>query len=335
MRSLDLGDAFTPAGLLTAAPEEGPSPSVPESSEYMARASRTLRIVEEKVASEEDRVGRRTLLDFINSVDTETCLNHVAEYRTLIRSNTWPNVPQPHLDADGFLIHFERSALAYVTSAFRALRWLQNPDPLRLCEVHREVLASEALRGQYGKSSPDGLDQRLERCMDELAGYLDDEDQLIVLGSLPLPFRSAESALVHDLRALIKSHPNPPNVDALIEGEAWKFVRRHAQWRIDSLASIYEGMRHHQPDEGEERTRALELTRRRAALIQDLPTRAQELADFLLALNFLNLAMEPAFSFKSGVGLLHGLVFKAAEELGSTPTERQLVLDRNRLFNNH
>lgn len=305
----------------------------------MQQALRILRVVDAMVSRSERRVGRKRLLAFVNAIDPRHVDAHVDYYRGLIRNNAWPNnADSSEPDMGRFLTGFGKSAQAYVTAGFTSLSWLLRPVSSNFHKVHRKVLAAEALRGLFGKSSPVGLDQRLERCADELLEYLDSESQLITLGTLPSPFRSAESSLIRDFQCLRLTYPEPPNADQLVSQSesadlAWQFIRRHTRWRVDALASVYDELRDHCPETSEQTERRLRTAEERSRLVQSLPPEAANLADFLLSLNYLNLALEPAHSFKSGIGLLNGLIFRASEHHGSTPSERQLVLDRNHLYN--
>lgn len=303
-------------------------------------AVRAVHRTERLCVSLEREFGRERLLRAVDAIDADRARNHVNHYRRLIRTNEWPNAVLGIGD-EAFLDHYERAALVYIKAGFNALAFVEDPNVAPLADVHRDVLSSEALRGQYGKSSPDGLDRRLERCEDDLLEHLDHEDELILLGTLPTPLMTAEDYVIRDFVAMQAVVPRAPSLEDVLslEPEAaepvWVFLRRHARWRIDSLARAYNELGNCVGDLDADLTRRALATTARNELFEALCPEAARFADLLTAFNLLNLTLEPAYSFKGGVGLLHGVVFAAAQDLASTPTQRQLVLDRQQFFHHH
>ncbi|MHB8512662.1 MAG: hypothetical protein ACYDCC_10840 [Actinomycetota bacterium] len=302
----------------------------------LTTASRAIESVVARIASGERRLGRERLVNIVNAINTDDANNHVAQYRHIIRAHRWPNTAQREVSAEDFINQFGRAALVYIDCAFEAAAWLERRDSRDLPRVHGLVLASEALRGQLGKSSPAGLDERLDRAMEELLRYLKDEDDLYILCSLPTPMKSAETQLVDGYATLRTEHETVPDITTLLSGSenstAWTFFRTFCRWRLDRFAQVWIELEKTFTSFPSLRVPGSVGTDR-AGLLQALPPRAQKLSDYIAALNLLNLALEPSFSFKGGPGLLHAEVFRAASHLGGSPMERQLVLEREQLLN--
>lgn len=289
--------------------------------------------VEEHTASHEVGLGRDVLVRTINDIDADVAHNHIDEYRyKIIRNNVWPNVERPQVGDTAFITQFGLAASAYIDSAFTAARWLRDRDSHTLVHAHRSVLISEALRGQLGKSSPDGLDVRLDNAIDELLEYLDDEDDIYTACSTSAAKKPAEIAMVADFDAVRTEFTTMPDEATLVTlpptSATWVFFRRYCRWRMDRFAELWEKLAHLTVPTVDD---AL-VNAERVALLAGLPASALQLADYISALNILNLSLEPTFSFKGGPGLLHAEVFRAAAPLASTPALRQLVLDRNDLL---
>ncbi len=66
-----------------------------------------------------------------------------------------------------------------------------------------------------------------------------------------------------------------------------------------------------------------------------MPPCLREAVDFVVALNFLNLTLEPSFGFKGCVGTPHGFIFREAEQRGrsNAPVLSEVRLDKWQLFN--
>jgi hypothetical protein len=291
--------------------------------------------VEGRTAFHESSFGRDQLVEVINDVADAAARYHVDEYRyRIVRENTWPNVDLPDVDHHDFVSLFGFAALTYVDAAFDAARWLQTRDTRTLVSAHRAVLVSEALRGQFGKSSPDGLDARLERAVDQLLVYLDNEDDIYTLCSSSSMMKPAEIAMVADFQKMKAESASMPDSATVLgippTSATWVFFRRHCRWRFDRFVQMWEELSLLSVSEGEQVSS--DSDEMRDHLLETLPARALELADFVSALNIFNLSLEPTSSFKGGPGLLHAEVFRAASHLAPTPVLRQLALDRDALL---
>lgn len=297
-------------------------------------AVRTIFAVEEHTARHEVAFGRDNLVAVVNDIPPGEAHNHIDEYRRIIRENTWPNVVQPDVGDAAFITQFGLAAQAYVDTAFAAARWLETRDSRTLVKAHRGVLISEALRGQLGKSSPDGLDERLEQAIDQLVEYLDDEDDLYIVCAASSTMKPAEIAMVVDYYAMKAEFTSMPDMNMLVtlpaSSATWLFFRRYCRWRFDRFGELWEQLSLLSMLEGD--LIVADVDKVRFDLLATLPGPARQLADFVSALNVLNLSLEPTLSFKSGPGLLHAEVFRAAAHLAPTPVLRQLVLDRDDLL---
>jgi hypothetical protein len=298
----------------------------------LATASRSavaLANIEKSVAAHEAGFGRERLLRLITAVSQEHVVGHVAFYREIVRVGDWPN-EEVESTLPKFIDDFENAAAIYVATAFKALAFLENGKPQDLPEMAHLVAASEALRGQYGKRSPTGLDARLDEYEQDLArllsGLPDPMEALELLCTPADPHLSAESMLLEDLAELQKVFPVPPSENDLIcepsehTEIAWIFLRRHARWSLAQVRNWYrdlngETLRTLLQNTREQRQR---MTDARAEVVNRISSRlgvkaasrAREAATALTLLNHLNLALEPCFSFKGGVGLAHGLIFR-------------------------
>lgn len=282
------------------------------------RAKAILNRTEEQVKTLEEKFGVDRLLQLVNSIDSSYCSIHTEYYREVIRRRPWPNVVRGG-SIDIFQDEFERSALIYAEIGFRALEYLADPPSSDLRRIYRLVCASEGLRGQYGKSSPDGLDSRLERCVEQLGSSLD-EETIATVGTPTGSLRTAEAALIEDFLELRSHYPEPPTIDQLVgrggkaTDMAMNFLRRHARWRLDSVAKLYAISTGWESKAEYSRSRRLTTAREQQLALTDTPEELHELVDAIVALNFLNLALEPSFGFKGCVGFAHGLIFQLAEQ---------------------
>lgn len=297
----------------------------------------TLSRIERHVEEYEKAFGRERLLRLVSQIPLSDINEHVNDYRQVIRRRKWPNENRPTSFAL-FLKEYEWATLAYLRVGFLALEFLEKPTAAKLIPIYRMVEASEALRGQFGKRSPTGLDARIDAYTAELdiildAHDLDDDGRIGNLLCTPGdPFLSAESALLHDLNEAKASFPSPPSIGDLITVDAaqakpmWIVLRRHAKWSLPRLVSwytefdismlmdaMYAGQNQRQAL-ASERAAAVECIRKTCS--PSVHRRIEELAAATAVLNHLNLALEPCFSFKAGAGLVHGLIFKMAASEG-------------------
>ncbi len=300
----------------------------------LERAKVTVLGLEGSITALENEFGRGRLLKTVNAIADDHANEHVSRYRKLIHGNQWPHRDQPDVGPSQFIDLYDAAAKLYVDAAKSALRYLTEPTPSGLVEAHGLVLLSEAARGLHGKSAPDGLDERLEGAIEELVDHhLHDEDELIELCRLPAGFESAEDLMISDFQAMTMEFASLPDTASLssLSGDSatWRFLQRHCRWRFDRFRHYWHEL-HASPLL--DRVAVARPKTRRNELLLDLPPIAQALVDYICALNYLNLRLEPIFSFKGGPGLLHAEVFRAAENLADTPMGCQLVLQRDQLL---
>lgn len=312
--------------------------------------------VEQNIRQQELKFGRKILLQTIAGMGSDVVVEHVARYRAVIRTGKWPNENRPS-PFETFCSEYERSAHAYVNVGFEALRFIEGSSCASQSEIYQRVAASEALRGQYGKRSPTGLDRRLEQTVDALAACIaeargDDalDEQLNLLCLPTMGFISAEAALLEDFAPLRKAFPGPPTIDDLVNASyrdqevAWTFLRRHAKWSLACLHNCYVQFGTHLFREWMERARQRrqDLAIQREVLIAEIsrtlsPAAATEimtLATEAMVLNQLNLTLEPSCSFKGGPGLAHGVIFGTAPaaDLSTDIAQERLLRDKWTLF---
>lgn len=309
-----------------------------------SRSAVTLAEVERAIAAHEAWFGRERLLRLVEAVPLSQIVDHVAYYRNVIRDREWPNETYATPLAT-FLDDYERASLAYVAAAFESMSFLASPIPSELAKIIQLVEASEALRGQFGKRSPTGLDARLDAYESELESVLDqsgipDAPRALELLCTPTePHLCAESMLLEDLINVQLAFPEAPTVEKLIRAHperaevAWLFLRRHAKWSLAQMHSWYHELNgeHLKGLVRSARSRRSAMADARFTLLDEIAQnhgevvlgRIRELANALTFLNHLNLALEPCFSFKGCVGLAHGLVFRLSETI-TTSTRRQL-----------
>jgi hypothetical protein len=304
---------------------------------YPSRSVIMLARLEQTVSRREGIFGRERLLRTVAAIKESDVAGHVANYRAFIRTNVWPNHVHP-TSTEVFFEEYERGAHHYVKVGFEALEYLaggRTSDGLE--QIFRRVVISEALRGQFGKRSPTGLDERLDDLvitMEEILGGLgvaDIDQALTLLGTPGSSSLTAESLLMNDLRDLRSAFPEPPTIKDIIDDKnnvvAWRFLRRHCRWSIDQLHVAY--VAHPawlltSKIEAAEEFRAHQ-ERERVALLADLRARAASrefhellrVAHAAVTLNHMNLALEPSYSFKGGPGLAHGTVLQIAQKIGA------------------
>jgi hypothetical protein len=315
--------------------------TAPDASAPAGQSCDVLARIDQRVAHLERRFGRARLLNTVARFDKQHFAEHTDYYRSVIRRHRWPNVERESRSASEFISGFARSILAYVNVGFLALKYLANEKNASLSETHRWVAAAEALRGQFGKQSPDGLDAWLDRISDQLSAYVTAEEDLVSLGTPTGSLRSAEAALPEDLESIRSLFPCPPTINDIgrvnrEQGNVlWGFLRRHARWNLDTLQKYYNELDISSTGTtcGREHRNTAALNRQ--ATYRELPERARTLADDLVSLNFLNLALEPSFGFKGCVGVPIGIVFRRMEALGESPmpSHERLVDDKWSLLN--
>lgn len=221
----------------------GEDPSHPQ------RALAMLARIENLVISREARFGRERLLDVVDTIGEADRNAHVADYRTFIRSNEWPNATRPS-STGVFFDEYERCAAQYVSVGFEALDFISAgaPEDARGA-MFRRVMASEALRGQFGKRSPTGLDERLEDLAEVLTallahvGVVDPDAAITTLGTPNESALTAEALMLKDLRDMQMAHAEPPTrsffVNAAPDSAAWRCLRRHCRWSVSQLQLAY------------------------------------------------------------------------------------------------
>lgn len=296
------------------------------------------RQVETHVKQLEGTFGRERLLQTISNIKPEAFSQHVTNHRSIIRSGKWPNEDRPSSFED-FCNEYKRAALAYVNVGFEALAFLAGDRGISVEEMHYKVLCAEALRGQFGKRSPTGLDQRLERTTDKLESclsqFLDGDvltEKVNILCTPTTPWLSAEAALLEDFHQLHQLFGAPPTMDELLSAAgvhhdvAWSFLRRHVKWNFLGIHRLYSEFC--KP----EFSIFLNAARTERAIISerynkisaelaeqmfyDAETEALSFAHEIRVLNKLNLTLEPYFSFKGAPGLPQLLIFQEASKIG-------------------
>lgn len=297
---------------------------------FTAEAIRIVNGVEREIAEHEELFGRDRLLRTVAGFGGEAYATHTGYYRRVIRETTWPHgkwVGGAHAD---FVRGYGYSALGYVWGGFEALNFLAGPSEWSLEQVYGDALVAESLRGQFGKSSPDGLDRRLAELEDRFVAEYGDEEDLLVLGTPIAPVRTAEAGLLEDFAAFRRVFPRPPTIEDVLSVAdherymVWQFLRRHVRWNVGAAAALYDGLAtaRVKPDvaHGEQQARW------RERLLTRLPQPAVELVDAITSLNVLNLVLEPAFSFKGCVGLPLGMIFRAVQHVERRPPLDQVNL---------
>jgi hypothetical protein len=308
---------------------------------FLPLTNQALRVVdriEREVCKQEIVFGPESLLRTIADFGMQAYSSHTDYYRRVIRETVWPHgiwVAGTHTD---FIRGFEYSALGYVWGGFQALRFFAGGSDWQILEVYDDALVAESLRGQFGKSSPDGLDRRLLQLEDQFLAEYGDDNDLILLCTPVAPVRTAETALMEDFRVFRGIFPEPPTVNQILNlaGEhktsAWQFLRRHVRWSVDAAGQLYQW----KPDvlSDDESNRVEHISQSRNRLLAKLPKTAISLVDAITSLNILNLVLEPAFSFKGCVGLPLGMVFRMAHHVERRPPLDQvkLLLGKLNLF---
>jgi len=302
------------------------------------RSTWLLESVESQTIDCELIFGREPLLRTISSVPHDVILDHVRYYRQIIRTNPWPNI-RLESSFSVFLEDYYRAAVAYIETAFELLHSFPWTDSSAFKSQYEKALASEALRGQFGKRSETGLDARLEAGLLEIenlfCGAIPGDivnETIQVLCSPTTPSLSAEAALLKDFVELRAIVPRKPCIEQVVslnndsEEIAWRFLRRHCRWSIEQMAFYYDQFE--SPIFGSsvlsaEKARAAQADKRRRTILKLAETvspavfaQVMKVAQELTMLNHINLALEPSFSFKGGPGLLHGMAFRHGSRLG-------------------
>lgn len=298
---------------------------------YTRQALHIVDRVEREIAQNELNFGRERLLQTVNDFGTESYATHIDYYRRVIRETTWPNgkwVGGMHSD---FLRGFEYSSLGYVWTGFEALRFFAFPNKLSIEQVYEDALIAESLRGQFGKSSPDGLDRRLEELEERFLENYGTEDELVLLCTPIAPIRTVERSLIEDFVGFRTIFPFPPTIDQILdvsesnETSVWQFLRRYVKWNVSALEPFY----HEVPnadDPAPSSARDETTIARRERQLALLPEAALILVDEIMSLNVLNLVLEPAFSFKGCVGFPLGMVFRSVDHVEKRPALDQMTI---------
>lgn len=319
-----------------------------------SRSAIMLNVIEANIRDKEEKFGRERLLRTIAEIPRVDRAQHIERYRNVIRSNHWPNEAN-FSSLDKFLDDYQRSAQIYVSVGFEALDFIAGTSALSLDEIYARVLGSEALRGQFGKRCPSGLDARLDDCVARLEeGLLSiapvsfDEGAIDLLCTPTKPELAAESLLLEDFAQLRDEFSSPPTIDDVLRSTGlrkdivWNFLRRYVRWGVDELPAYYQ---HFSSALFDEQLRANRVERsvqamRRNRLISEITNRCDDpvcleilgIATAVTALNHLNLALEPSYSFKGGPGISHGIVFALAEVAGLKSSLEQISRIKWELF---
>lgn len=314
------GTANTSAGA-----QSGPSRSAD------AALFRVVHACEEQRRMFEERVGLDTILAGMKSeVPTSAIEQSIDTYRVVIRKNLWhyPNTEGALGNVRLFLdvwqdVHTQYYKLAteifdkIVTYGVESLA-----DPM----LYAEVIRSETARGWVGKRSSIGPDKQIEKRADRVEELLshhlafEEIDHVLDIGGA-LPgtsvLRSAEEDMTELLSDYASVEQSPPKI--AVRNRLLRDYSKYSLADLDAKVAAYR------------KSLATAATREPgkaadvdAILAQlPLPIRA-EVTDLLAeiqTLNFLNLNLEPRFSFKSWAGLMHGLVFTAVRDLPGASTD--------------
>ncbi|MCD5422749.1 hypothetical protein ACFYRW_22235 [Rhodococcus pyridinivorans] len=283
-----------------------------------------LEVCEQQRAEYEARMGFDTILDAMaRFVAPHRVTTSIDSYRTVIRKNKWlyPTVVGPIGEVPTFMNLWAAVHTDYHTLATQIFDRVINGDTLALTdpELYAEVIASETNRGWVGKRSPIGPDRQIEQrealVEAALIGHLEDDevDALLTLGGL-LPtsrvLRSAEQDMLAQLSTLVLGTAGSEETDQARR----RMLRDYTKY---SVLDLDEKLAAFVPPRGGGATSSSMLAL--DDLLDRLPHRTRATVTVLLseirALNFLNLNLEPRFSFKSWAGLMHGLVFAAVRDL--------------------
>ena len=298
---------------------------------FTAEALLVVDRVEREIVRHELLIGHERLLRIVAGFGGEAYFTHTGYYRRVIRETVWPHgtwVGSAHAD---FVRGYGYSALGYVWGGFEALKFFGGGSGWSIDEIYEDALVAESLRGQFGKSSPDGLDRRLAQLEDRFVAECGDEDDLVILCTPIAPIRTAEAALIEDFAEFRSIFPKPPTIEDVLNvadhhrDRAWQFLRRHVRWSVSAAAPLYDelttGIRLHEDIEHAEQIRL-----RRDRVLCRLPQSATDLVDAIMSLNVLNLVLEPSFSFKGCVGLPLGMVFRIVQHVERRPPLDQVKL---------
>lgn len=312
--------------------------------------------IEAAVCQKEDEFGRERLLKAVAKVTLENLSRHVNRYRSIVRTHRWPN--ESHVSSlDAFLGDYERSSLIYVEIGFDALNYVDGNSTLALNAMFERVLGSEALRGQFGKRCPTGLDARLESYLAiveakvlSIVPFERNEDAVHLLCTPVKPALAAEALLLEDFAELREEFNVAPSIEEVLTATGsrkdvvWKFLRRHVRWSVADLGAYYH---YFNTALFEERLKASRIERatqeaQRLELVADIASRtsAEICAEILsvaaaaTTLNHLNLTLEPIYSFKGGPGLAQRIVFEQAEVAGlcASVSQEQIISKKRELF---
>jgi hypothetical protein len=300
-------------------------PQAPLAENFVGNAFSQL---EALVSRREAEFGTAALLEFVAGVGARRVEQHVEQYRQIIRQHDWPNVALPD-NSSAFCAGFVAASHAYVEVGFLALEHLARGGGYQH-KLQALVLASEALRGQFGKQSPTGLDARLDSLVAELDhqvsgfGKALSEQDVNLLCIAPGAIPSAESLLLEDLLDLPErfgaiistdeiSASRPADLRRLLT-----FLRRHCRWSFARFRDLHNALqdsrlaqrvaaaRWRRAQHRDQRREVLSRLRQIAGV--DASAAIEALAGQIGVLNGINLSIEPVFSFKGCVGLPHGLI---------------------------
>lgn len=270
----------------------------------------------------EEVFGFDTILALMESrVADSSVESSIDAYRSVIRQNIWhfPTVEGVLSDVSVFLsiwqdVHSKYFKLA--TEIFRRLK-TDGITSLATADLYSEVIRSETARGWVGKRSPIGPDRQIEWRSGQVEALLSqhlsaDEVDLILDTGGALPgtwlLRSAEEDLASLLADYIEFDSAPS-----IRNRLLRDYSKYSAKDLDAKVMAFQASR---PCHAQHR---LDDSKQVDALLNRLPlplsAEIAELLDEIRTLNFLNLNLEPRFSFKSWAGLMHGLVFSAVRDL--------------------
>lgn len=314
-----------------------PAVSVPATSPLASPRStdamlfRLTHACEEQREQFENRIGLPNILEVMaTEVPISAIEASIDTYRNVIRQNTW-NFPTTEGVLGNVSLFFEiwldvhEQYFQLATDIFDmivtyGIQSLANPL------LYADVIRSETARGWVGKRSPIGPDKQIEKRASRvetlLAALLPFEqiDQLLDVGGA-LPGTAALRSAEEDMTALLSIYTSLGS-DSAASSVRHRLLRDYSKYSINDLDVKVTAYK-------QSITRAGAPQRHQAAgidsLLDGLPlTIRAEVSDLLSeiqCLNFLNLNLEPRFSFKSWAGLMHGLVFSAVRDLPGASTD--------------
>jgi len=325
------GEGACMAGRTVVATLPGPHRSID------AALFRVVHACEDQRRQFEERIGFDNILKVMETeVPTSVVETGIDNYRNVIRQNTWTFPTTEGVLGDvslfyaiWFDVHAQYYKLAtdiFSTIMTGGIKSLIDPA------LYGHVIRSETARGWVGKRSVIGPDTQIKKRENRVEALLADHlpfehiDQILDRGgSLPgtAVLRSAEE----DMTALLSAYSTlEDGTEALSVRN--RLLRDYSKYSVQDLEVKLTAYRQSAPKAGRPEGRDVPpLDHFPAGLPLPLRAEVTELLGEIRSLNFLNLNLEPRFSFKSWAGLMHGLVFSTVRDLPWATTNVYRNLD--------